>query len=95
MDFFNELLDLFFAWVFPIVYQWKFLLIFALALIGFRDAKKDFETSIDAWNGVTSGRTTNINTQDFIAGRLVTTEYTLQKIYVILGLILLVLLFFL
>ena len=48
------------------------------------------ETSITAWNDVISGRTTIINTQDFIAGKLVTNGYTLQKSNVILGLILVV-----
>jgi hypothetical protein len=90
MEFLNELLSLFLAWVFPIVYQWEILIVLALALFGFHDAKKDHEASIAAWNDVTSGRTTIINTQDFIAGKLVTNGYTLQKSNVILGLILVV-----
>jgi len=90
MEFLNELLSLFIAWVITVVYQWEILVVFALALIGFHDAKKDHETSITAWNDVISGRTTIINTQDFIASKLVTNGYTLQKSNVILGLILVV-----
>ena len=86
----KNLLSLFIAWVITVVYQWEILVVFALALIGFHDAKKDHETSITAWNDVISGRTTIINTQDFIASKLVTNGYTLQKSNVILGLILVV-----